>query len=107
MLTSRTKLRGRSRLFWVPLRTAEATVAGRRSLFHRGQRVAQYTASRGKKDMKQAGQGETAWRGSNKPRPPCNRTDMPTSICSFVHRKSMEPLLLRKANDDRRPSIGA
>src|SRR6266508_6058013 len=52
-------------------------------------------------------QGETAWRGSNKPRPLCNRADMPTSIWSFVVRTSMEPFLLRKANDDRHPSIGA
>jgi hypothetical protein len=32
---------------------------------------------------------------------------MPTSIWSFVVRESMEPFLLRKANDDRRLSIGA
>ena len=51
--------------------------------------------------------GETAWRGSNKPRPVCNGSDMPTSIWSFVVRESMEPFLLRKANDDRRLSIGA
>ena len=50
---------------------------------------------------------ETAWRGSNKPRPVCNGSDMPTSIWSFVVRKSMEPFSLRNANDDRRPSIGA
>src|SRR5438874_676991 len=63
-------------------------------------------AGPGQADRK-AGPGETAWRGSNKPRPPCNRADMPTSIGSFVARKSMEPFSLRKANDDRRPSIGA
>src|SRR5437870_7187754 len=56
---------------------------------------------------RKAGPGETAWRGPNKPRPVCNRSDTPTSIWSFVVRNSMEPLLLRKANDDRRPSIGA
>src|SRR5438128_11780856 len=56
---------------------------------------------------RKAGPGETAWRGSNKPRPVCNGSDMPTSIWSFVVRKSMEPFLLRKANDDRRQSIGA
>src|SRR6266508_1571099 len=56
---------------------------------------------------RKAGCGETAWRGSNKPRPLCNRADMPTSIGSFVVRESMEPFLLRKANDDRHPSIGA
>ena len=50
---------------------------------------------------------ETAWRGSNKPRPVCNGSDMPTSIWSFVVRKSMEPFSLRNANDDRRLSIGA
>ena len=50
---------------------------------------------------------ETAWRGSNKPTPVRNGSDMPTSIWSFVVRKSMEPFLLRKANDDRRLSIGA
>ena len=52
-------------------------------------------------------QGETALRGSNKPKPVCNGSDMPTSIWSFVVRNSMEPFLLRKANDDRHPSIGA
>ena len=56
---------------------------------------------------RKAGPGETAWRGSKKPRPVCNGSDMPTSIWSFVVRKSMEPFSLRKANDDRRPSIGA
>ena len=56
---------------------------------------------------RKAGPGETAWRGSNKPRPLCNGADMPTSIWSFIVRESMEPFLLRKANDDRRPSIGA
>ena len=54
-----------------------------------------------------AGPGKTAWRRSNKPRPVCNGPDMPTSIWSFVVRNSMEPFLLRKANDDRRLSIGA
>jgi hypothetical protein len=56
---------------------------------------------------RKAGPGETAWRGSNKPRPVCNGPDMPTSIRSFVVRELMEPFLLRKANDDRRLSIGA
>ena len=56
---------------------------------------------------RKADPGETAWRGSNKPKPSCNRADMPTSIWSFVVRNSMEPFLLRNANDDRRPSIGA
>jgi hypothetical protein len=56
---------------------------------------------------RKAGSGETALRGSNKPKPSCNRADTPTSIWSFVVRESMEPFLLRKANDDRRPSIGA
>ena len=56
---------------------------------------------------RKAGPGETAWRGSKKPRPVCNGSDMPTSIWSFVVKNSMEPFLLRKANDDRRPSIGA
>ena len=56
---------------------------------------------------RKAGPGETAWRGSNKPRPIRNGPDTPTSIWSFVVRESMEPFLLRKANDDRRPSIGA
>jgi len=56
---------------------------------------------------RKAGPGETAWRGSNKPRPVCNGSDMPTSIWSFVVRNSMEPFLQRNANDDRRPSIGA
>ena len=32
---------------------------------------------------------------------------MPTSIWSFIARESMEPNLLRKANDDRRLSISA
>ena len=56
---------------------------------------------------RKAGPGETAWRGSNKPKPIRNGSDMPTSIWSFVVRKSMEPFLLRNANDNRRPSIGA
>src|SRR6266487_4216058 len=56
---------------------------------------------------RKAGPGETAWRGSNKPRPVCNGSDRPTSIWSFVVTNSMEPFLLRKANDDRRLSIGA
>ena len=54
-----------------------------------------------------AGQGDTAWRGSKKLRPLCNRADRPTSIWSFVVRNSMEPFSLRNANDDRRLSIGA
>src|SRR5438445_7413997 len=56
---------------------------------------------------RKAGPGETAWRGSKKLRPVCNGSDTPTSIWSFVVRESMEPFLLRKANDDRRLSIGA
>ncbi len=56
---------------------------------------------------RKAGLGETAWRGSKKPMPVCNGSDMPTSIWSFVVRNLMEPFLLRKANDDRRLSIGA
>ena len=56
---------------------------------------------------RKAGPGETAWRGSKKLKPVCNGPDMPTSIWSFVARKPMEPFSLRKANDDRRPSIGA
>ena len=46
-------------------------------------------------------------RGSKKPTPACNGPDMPTSIWSLVVRSPMEPFLLRKANDDRHPSIGA
>src|ERR1051325_10569087 len=69
-------------------------------------RVYPALAGPGQADRK-AGSGETAWRGSNKPRPLCNRADTPTSIGSFVVRTSMEPFLLRKANDDRRPSIVA
>jgi hypothetical protein len=45
--------------------------------------------------------------GSKKPRPACNGPDMPTSIWSLVVRSSMEPILLRNANDDRHLSIGA
>jgi hypothetical protein len=56
---------------------------------------------------RKAGPGATAWRGSKKPKPLCNRADMPTSIWSFVVRKSMEPFTLRHANDDRLLSIGA
>src|SRR6266516_496766 len=56
---------------------------------------------------RKAGPGETAWRGSNKPKPVCNGSDTPTSIWSLVVRKSMEPFSLRKANDARRLSIGA
>jgi hypothetical protein len=56
---------------------------------------------------RKAGPGEAAWRGSNKPRPVCNGPDKPTSIWSFVARNSMEPFLLRNANDDRRLSVGA
>ena len=56
---------------------------------------------------RKAGPGETAWRGSNKLRPVCNGSDRPTSIWSFMVRKSMEPFLLRKANEDRRLSIRA
>jgi hypothetical protein len=52
-------------------------------------------------------QGITALRGSNKLMPVCNGSDKPTSIWSFVVRNSMEPFLLRNANDDRRLSIGA
>jgi hypothetical protein len=63
-------------------------------------------AGPGQADRK-AGPGETAWRGSKKPKPSCNRADRPTSIWSFVVRNSMEPFLLGKANDDRRLSIGA
>ncbi len=46
-------------------------------------------------------------RGSKKPKLVCNGPDMPTSIWSLVVRASMEPFLLRKANDDRHPSIDA
>jgi len=53
---------------------------------------------------RKAGPGETEWRGSNKPRLLCNGADMPTSIWSFVARNSMEPISLRRANDDRRQS---
>jgi len=60
----------------------------------------------GKPTARQA-QGITALRGSNKPKPLCNRVDTPTSIWSFIVRKSMEPFELGKANDDRRQSIGA
>src|SRR5438046_6344625 len=56
---------------------------------------------------RKAGPGKTAWRGSNKPRPLCNRADTPTSIWSFIVRNSMEPFLLGRANDDRRQSIDA
>ena len=56
---------------------------------------------------RKAGPGETAWRGSNKPMPVCNGSDMPTSIWSFVVRELMEPFLLRTANNDRRLSFGA
>ena len=56
---------------------------------------------------RKAGPGERAWRGSNKPKLVCNGSDTPTSIWSFVVRKSMEPFSLRNANDDRRQSIGA
>jgi len=40
---------------------------------------------------RKAGPGETAGRGSKKPMPVCNGSDMPTSIWSFVVRNSMEP----------------
>jgi len=56
---------------------------------------------------RKAGPGETAMRGSKKPRPACNGSDMPTSIWSLVVRASMEPFSLGKANDDRPRSIGA
>lgn len=56
---------------------------------------------------RKAGPGETALRGSNKPKPLCNGADMPTSIGSFIVRASMEPNLLGNANDDRRLSISA
>ena len=56
---------------------------------------------------RKANPGEAAMRGSKKPRPVCNGLDMPTSIWSLVVRASMEPCLLRIANDDRHPSIGA
>ncbi len=56
---------------------------------------------------RKAGPGETAWRGSKKLKPIRNRSDMPTSIWSFVVRNSMEPFSLRNANDDRRLSTGA
>ena len=49
----------------------------------------------GKPTVRQA-QGETAWRGSNKPRPPCKRTDMPTSIGSLFARESAESSSRRK-----------
>jgi hypothetical protein len=73
-----------------------------------GKAVSVYPALAGPRQAnRKAGPRETAWRGSKKPRPLCNRADMPTSIWSFVVRTSMEPLTLRNANDDRRPSIGA
>ncbi len=56
---------------------------------------------------RKARSGETAWRGSNKPRPVCSGPDLSTSIWSFVVRNSMEPHSLRRADDDRRLSIGA
>ena len=56
---------------------------------------------------RKASPGEAAMGGSKKLRPACNGPDMPTSIWSLVVRSPMEPILLRKANDDRRPSIGA
>ena len=56
---------------------------------------------------RKAGPGETALRGSNKPMPICNGSDTPTSIWSFLVRNSMEPYSLRRANDDRHPSIDA
>ncbi len=56
---------------------------------------------------RKASPGEAAMGGSKKPRPACNGPDMPTSIWSLVVRSPMEPILLRKANDDRHPSIGA
>ena len=42
-----------------------------------------------------------------KPRPVCNGSDRPTSIGSFVARKSAEPPQTGKANDERRLSLGA
>ena len=56
---------------------------------------------------RKAGPGETAERGSNKPKPLGNGVDTPTSIRSFIVRKSREPLLRRNANEDRRPSMSA
>jgi hypothetical protein len=56
---------------------------------------------------RKAGPGETAMRGSKKPRPGCNGPDRPTSIWSLMVRASMEPFPLRTANDDRLRSIGA
>jgi hypothetical protein len=40
---------------------------------------------------RKAGPGETTWRGSKKPTPACNGSDMPTSIWSFFARESVEP----------------
>ena len=56
---------------------------------------------------RKAGSGEAAWRGSKKPRPVCNGSDMPTSIWSFLARKSAEPLPMGNANDERHLPLGA
>ena len=49
---------------------------------------------------RKASPGEAALRGSNKPRPVCNGSDMPTSIWSLLARESAESSLGGKANDD-------
>jgi hypothetical protein len=49
---------------------------------------------------RKAGQGETAWRGSKKPRPIGNGSDMPTSIWSLFAKELTESSLGGKANDD-------
>src|SRR6185369_4262878 len=57
---------------------------------------------------RKAGPGETAWRGSNKPRPLCNRADKPTSIWSLFARESIEPLQEEKQMTiDLHGSMGA
>ena len=57
---------------------------------------------------RKAGPGETAWRGSNKPRPLRNRADTPTSIWSLFARESTESSLEEmQMTIDLHRSIGA
>ena len=55
----------------------------------------------------QGREAEPAWRRPKKPMPPGNVTDMPTSARCRMAQNMWNRLQLGKANDERRPSLGA
>ena len=55
----------------------------------------------------QGREAEPAWRRPKKPMPACNVTDMPTSARCRMAQNMWNRLQLGKANDERRPSLGA